>query len=199
MTHAGVYSVVVSTDRPDMRLSDAERELVVAQLNTAVSEGRLTLAEFEERVDGVLRSRTFAEIEPFVGDLPQRGPIAAPEQLEIRNQSSSLKRVGRWTVPRRLLISTRAGSVKLDFTDAVFVGSVVDIRLESRASSIELIVPRGATADIESIAPHSSSLQQRVPSTYDAPGGGVSFRISGEVRSSSVRVRHQRRFWRWRW
>jgi hypothetical protein len=199
MTHVEVYSVVVSTDRPDMRLSDAERELVVAQLNAAVSEGRLTLAEFEERVDGVLRSRTFGEIEPYVGDLPHKGPIAGPEQLEIRNQSSSLKRQGRWTVPRRLLISTRAGSVRLDFTDAVFTGSVVEIRLDARSSSVDLVVPRGATADIESIAPHSSSLKQRVPSTHDAAGPGVAFRISGEVRSSSVRVRHQRRFWRWRW
>src|SRR5689334_5923244 len=105
MTHVEVYSVVVSTDRPDMRISDAERELVVAQLNAAVAEGRLTLDEFEERVDGVLRSRTFGEIEPFVGDLPQRGPVSVPDQLEIRNRASNLKRQGRWTVPRRLLIS----------------------------------------------------------------------------------------------
>lgn len=194
-----VYSVVVSTDRPDMRLSDAERELVVAQLNAAVAEGRLTLAEFEERVDGVLRSRTFGEIEPYVGDLPQKGPIAVPEQIEIRNRSSSLKRQGRWTVPRRLLISTRAGSVKLDFTEAVFAGPVVEIQLEARSSSIDLVLPRGATADIDNIAPRASSLKQRVPSTYDAPGQGVVFRINGEVQSSSVRVRYQRRFWRWRW
>ncbi|GAA3280567.1 MULTISPECIES: DUF1707 SHOCT-like domain-containing protein [Dactylosporangium] len=189
----------MSMDRPDMRISDAERELVVAQLNAAVAEGRLTLAEFEERVDGVLRSRTYGEVEPYVGDLPQSGPVAAPEQLEIRNQSSSLKRVGRWTVPRRLLISTRAGSVKLDFTDAQFTTQLVEVRLEARSSSIDLVLPRGATADIDSIAPHASSLKQKVPAAYDAPGSGVVFRISGEVRSSSVRVRYQRRFWRWRW
>jgi hypothetical protein len=182
-----------------MRISDAERELVVAQLNAAVAEGRLTLSEFEERVDGVLRSRTYGEIEPYVGDLPQKGPMSVPEQLEIRNQSSNLKRQGRWTVPRRLLISTRAGSVKLDFTEAIFTGPVVEIRLEARSSSIDLVLPRGATADIDSIAPHASSLKQKVPAVYDAIGQGVTFKINGEVRSSSVRVRYQRRFWRWRW
>ncbi|WP_344610923.1 DUF1707 domain-containing protein [Dactylosporangium salmoneum] len=190
----------MSTDRPDMRISDAERELVVAQLNTAVSEGRLTLAEFEERVDGVLRSRTYGEIEPYVGDLPQKGPMTVPEQIEIRNQASSLKRQGRWTVPRRVLITTRAGNVKLDFTEAVFTSQSVQVQLEARSSSIELVLPRGATADIDSIAPRASSLKQKVPAAYDAaPGQGVVFRISGEVRSSSVRVRYQRRFWRWRW
>src|SRR3954452_5184041 len=108
-----------------MRISDAEREHVVAQLNAAVAEGRLTLAEFEERIDGVLRSRTFGEIEPYVGDLPQKSPLAVPEQMEIRNQSSNLKRQGRWTVPRRLLINSRSGSIKLDFTEAIFATTVV--------------------------------------------------------------------------
>jgi hypothetical protein len=182
-----------------MRISDAEREHVVAQLNAAVSEGRLTLAEFEERVDGVLRSRTFGEIEPYVGDLPQKGSIAAPEQVEIRNRSSNLKRVGRWTVPRRLFISSRSGKVKLDFTEAQFTTQLVEVRLEARSSTIELVLPLGATADIDSIAPQSSSLRQRVPAAYDAPGSGIVFRIGGEVRSSNVRVRYQRRFLRWRW
>ncbi|MFD0583487.1 DUF1707 SHOCT-like domain-containing protein [Dactylosporangium darangshiense] len=182
-----------------MRISDAERELVVAQLNAAVAEGRLTLSEFEERVDGVLRSRTFGEIEPYVGDLPQKGPIAVPDQLEIRNHSSNLKRQGRWSVPRRLLISTRAGSVKLDFTEAVFTTQLVQIQLEARSSSIDLVLPRGATADIDSIAPHASSLRQKVPAAYDTGAQGITFKINGEVRSSSVRVRYQRRFWRWRW
>src|SRR2546423_7838572 len=38
----------------DLRMSDADRERVVGWLKSAVSEGRLTLGEFEERVDGVL-------------------------------------------------------------------------------------------------------------------------------------------------
>lgn len=189
-----VYSVVVSTDHRDMRISDAERERVVAQLNTAVSEGRLTLAEFEERVDGVLRSRTFGEIEPYVIDLPVQS-IKAPEAVEIRNRASSLKRQGRWTVPRRLSITTRSGSVKLDFTEAIFGTAIVDVVLEAQSSSVELILPAGATADIDRIDAHASTVKSRA----EPSGQGVTFRIGGEVRSSSVKVRYQRRFWRWRW
>jgi len=196
MAQVPVYSVVVSTDRPDMRISDAERERVVAQLNAAVTEGRLTLAEFEERVYGVLRSRTMGEIEPYVGDLPQKA--AGPERLEIRNQASNLKRQGRWSVPRRLLIETRAGSIKLDFTEAAFTTTEVEIELQAKSSSIDLVLPAGATADVDRIESRSSNLRAKVPAVYDTTGGIV-FRISGAVRSSNVRVRYQRRFWRWRW
>jgi uncharacterized protein DUF1707 len=194
MGSGAVYSVVVSTDHRGMRISDAERERVVAQLNTAVSEGRLTLAEFEERVDGVLRSRTYGEIEPYVMDLPVQ-QFKAPESVEIRNRSSSLKRQGRWTVPRRLSITTRAGSVKLDFTEAIFGSTFVDVVLEAQSSSVELILPAGSTADLDSIDAHASTVKSRV----EPSGQGVTFRISGEVKSSSVKVRYQRRFWRWRW
>jgi hypothetical protein len=182
-----------------MRISDAERERVVAQLNEAVTEGRLTLSEFEERVDGVLRSRTFGEIEPYVGDLPQKASATLPEQLEIRNRMSSLKRQGRWSVPRRLILSTSSGSVKLDFTEAVFAGREVEVRLAARSSSIELVLPLGATADIDEIDNHASSMKAKVPAVYDDQGQGIVFRIGGEVRHSNVRVRYQRRFWRWRW
>ncbi|MFB9181435.1 DUF1707 domain-containing protein [Dactylosporangium sucinum] len=189
----------MSSERPDMRISDAERERVVAQLNTAVAEGRLTLSEFEERVDGVLRSRTFGEIEPFVGDLPVRTPASAPDLLPIRNRSSSLKRQGRWTVPRRISISTRAGAVKLDFTEAVFLQREVQIDIEARSSAVDLVLPAGATADVDQIDNHASTVKTKVPAVYDAGGEGVVFRINGELRSSSVRVRYQRRFWWWRW
>ncbi|MDG6101320.1 DUF1707 domain-containing protein [Dactylosporangium aurantiacum] len=184
----------MSTDHRGMRISDAERERVVAQLNTAVSEGRLTLAEFEERVDGVLRSRTYGDIEPYVMDLPVE-QVKAPEAVEIRNRSSSLKRQGRWTVPRRLTITTQSGSVKLDFTEAIFGTPVVDIELDATSSSVELVLPAGAVADVDSIDTHASTVRSRI----EPSGGGVHFRISGEVSSSSVKVRYQRRFWRWRW
>ncbi|UWZ36722.1 DUF1707 domain-containing protein [Dactylosporangium roseum] len=189
----------MSSERPDMRLSDAERETVVAQLNAAVAEGRLTLAEFEERVDGVLRSRTHGELEPYVGDLPVQSSARVPDVLPIRSRASSLKRKGRWTVPRRLSIETRSGSVKLDFTEAVFTHNEVEVQIQAKASSIDLVLPRGGSADVDGLDNHSSSVRLKVPAAYDTHGFGVVLRINGELRSSSVCVRYQRRFWWWRW
>jgi hypothetical protein len=186
----------------DMRISDAEREQIVARLNTAVSEGRLTLAEFEERVDGVLRSRTYGEVEVFVADLPAGGVptmLTSRDVVELRNHASSMKRTGRWSVPRRLVLVGKAGSVKLNFVDAMIGHQVIDIELDVVASSTELVLPAGATADLDDLEQIASSATSHVPASYDAFPSGFRFRVTGKMRASSLKVRYERRFWRWRW
>ncbi|MFF5227047.1 DUF1707 and DUF4190 domain-containing protein [Dactylosporangium sp. NPDC000521] len=58
-----------------IRVSDADRESVVAHLTAAVAEGRLTLEEFSERSQLAYASRTWGELAHLVGDLPAP-PIA---------------------------------------------------------------------------------------------------------------------------
>lgn len=53
-----------------IRVSDAERESVVAHLSAAVAEGRLTLDEFSERSQLAYASRTWGELAHLVNDLP---------------------------------------------------------------------------------------------------------------------------------
>jgi len=184
-----------------MRISDAEREQVVSRLNSAVSEGRLTLAEFEERVDGVLRARTYGELEPFTADLPSGAPAMGPARdvLEVRNQASSVKRIGRWAVPRRLVVVSRAGSIKLNFVDAAISQQDVAVDLDVAASSVELVLPAGATAIIDDVEQVASSAKSNVPSSYEAFGSGFRFAVTGRLRASSLKVRYERKFWRWRW
>lgn len=184
-------------------MADADRERVVARLQVAVGEGRLTLDEFEQRIGGVLAARTFGEVEPYVADLPDvPTPAAATprEYAELRATASDLKRRGQWVVPRQLSVYNKAGSVKLDFTDAVIPHRVVDIELDSMAGSTTLVVPRGAsvtTEDVEMIA--SSSTIRKVPMGPSLDGTGVHFVVRGRQKASSLNVRYQRRFWRWRW
>ncbi|MET7420992.1 DUF1707 and DUF4190 domain-containing protein [Dactylosporangium sp. NPDC005555] len=58
-----------------IRVSDADRESVVAHLSAAVAEGRLTLEEFSERAQLAYASRVWGELAHLVGDLPAP-PIA---------------------------------------------------------------------------------------------------------------------------
>jgi hypothetical protein len=55
----------------DMRASDAEREATVAVLTQAVGEGRITMAEFEERSQGAYAATTKRELDGLIDDLPR--------------------------------------------------------------------------------------------------------------------------------
>jgi hypothetical protein len=55
---------------PSVRVSDAEREAVVARLQAALTEGRLELQEFEERSAAAYAAKTEAELVPLTSDLP---------------------------------------------------------------------------------------------------------------------------------
>ena len=56
--------------RPELRMSDSDREGVLARLSAALADGRLTLTEFEERVGnvaaGALPGFFLEEIAPLV-------------------------------------------------------------------------------------------------------------------------------------
>jgi hypothetical protein len=66
-----------------MRAADWDREQTVEVLRQAYAEGRLELAELNQRTDTAFRARTFGELRGLIGDLPRSGPAASlpPEQL----------------------------------------------------------------------------------------------------------------------
>jgi len=58
----------------ELLASDAEREHVTNVLQRGVAEGRLSLDDFELRLDRALRAQTFGELAPLIRDLPPRSP-----------------------------------------------------------------------------------------------------------------------------
>jgi hypothetical protein len=187
----------------DMLMSDADRERVVARLQSAVSEGRITLSEFQDRVDGVLKARRYGEIEPYLDGLPvhpgQGFPAAVQPVAEVRTVASSLKRNGTWPVPQRLLVHSKAGSVKLDFTEATIGSPVVEVVLDVYAASTTLVLPADATADVDSVQLVAGSLKASGVPRHHESAGGVHFVVTGTSRAGSVKVRHKRHFLWWHW
>lgn len=57
-----------------VRASDAEREQVVSELREAMSEGRLSLSEGEERIAGAYAVTYRDELPAFTADLPHSEP-----------------------------------------------------------------------------------------------------------------------------
>lgn len=64
-----------------MRVGDADREAVASRLREHYAHGRLTLEEFQERLDATFAARTDLDLNRITSDLPHTaaypGPLAA--------------------------------------------------------------------------------------------------------------------------
>jgi hypothetical protein len=65
--------------RDRMRAGDADRERVAEQLRSAHAEGRLDLAEYDERVQQAWAARTYGELDRVTADLPHLRPAPVPD------------------------------------------------------------------------------------------------------------------------
>ncbi|WP_345499975.1 DUF1707 domain-containing protein [Nocardia callitridis] len=72
----------------NLRASDADREKFIEQLRLAMGEGRLTVDEFDDRVQRIYASKTRAGMQLLVADLPAQR-VSRPE---------TDRRVPQWVV-----------------------------------------------------------------------------------------------------
>lgn len=179
----------------DLRVSDAEREHVGQLLQRAVGQGRLTVAEFGERMDIAMAARTRGELNAVLLDLPGFTLARPPTQdvLELSHHLGDLSRRGPWSVPSRVRLVGHFGSSLLDFTEAVFSGPTVTLELVKTAGSTTVIVPEGATVNTDELRVTAGSVKDSTVRRI-APGP-VHFVITGRALMGEVRIRHPRR-WR---
>lgn len=178
---------------PALRVSDADRNGTLRRLHNAVALGLIDIGEFEERSAQVSAARMHADLEILVDDLPGPGAIvtSAADRVELRGWMGSLKRHGEWTVPTRLALVRRMGSVALDLTNARFAGPVVVIELDMVRGSVDLRLPPGASASIDDVTVYAGSARDR---RKDAPAeGSPHVVLTGRVVMGSVTVRGPKR------
>src|SRR5437763_6565007 len=142
-----------------LRVSDADRNGTLRRLHNAVALGLIDIGEFEERSTQLSYARMRSELDSLVGDLPGPGAIvtSAADRVELRGWAGSLKRHGEWTVPTRLALVRRMGSVELDLTRARFAGPVVVIELDLVRGSVDIRLPDGASASIDEVTVYGGS------------------------------------------
>ena len=61
-----------------VRIGDAEREKAATSLREHYASGRLTLDEFQQRLDAVFAAKTDTDLARVTADLPHADPYAAP-------------------------------------------------------------------------------------------------------------------------
>jgi hypothetical protein len=172
-----------------LRLSDAERQLVLSRLAEAMSQGRITMEEFELRTGVAVHARTAAELDGVVADLPP-DPFVA-DVVELRGTLGSVRRRGRWAVPRTLRLHRRMGSAELDFTEAEIPHPTVTIDLDVIGGSVELRLPCAASASLDRVLVTLGSAEDH---RKNPPVRGIPhFEVVGTLRGGSLEVRGPRR------
>lgn len=174
----------------DLGASDAERDHVIDLLQRAVGQGMLDLDEFSERTDAVLAARTRSEVNAVLFDLPDLvpdEPASAVDVLVLRSMLSEVTRSGRWRVPARLLVTSRLGVTRLDFTDAVLADPHVTIELAITGGIVELRVPRRATAWTANVRVTGGRVTDRRRPPADR-AGEPKFELRGRVLAGEVRI-----------
>ena len=64
--------------RAGLRVSDAERDAVAAELAEHLQDGRLDAAEFDERVGQAVTAKTRGDLDGLLADLPRPDPVPPP-------------------------------------------------------------------------------------------------------------------------
>jgi hypothetical protein len=162
----------------DARAADADREAVAERLRIAAGDGRIDLAELDERLGRAYASRTYRELQVLVADLPAR---SAP----------ALKQSGQWTVPRRIVAETTSGNIKIDFTEASCAHREVAVEAVGRTGWIRLVLPEGWAARVDPSSTNTSHIRNKAAETPDP--GAPTVVVTGHPVFGYVTVRQRRR------
>ena len=143
------------SDRPELRVSDADRETAVARLRTAVGEGRLTLEELAERVELADAARTHGDLAALTADLPVSAPASAAVERRARGWIVAVMggaaRKGRWRPPARTNVLTLMGGAELDLREAELAEDIV-ITAVALMGGIGITVPEGVSVELTGFA-----------------------------------------------
>ncbi len=189
----GERSAVKRSPGDDLRASDAEREYVIDLLQRAVGQGMLDLDEFGQRTDVALAARTRTELNRVLLDLPIPDQPLRPDTgdvLVLRSTLSEVTRRGNWRVPARLIVISRFGSTKLDFTEAEFTSQQVSVELAVTGGSVHLLVPPTSAVLTTAVATIGGQIVDQRPTA--AGMGTPTFVLTGRVRAGEVRIRRPR-------
>jgi Domain of unknown function (DUF1707) len=150
----------------NLRASDADREKVATVLSTAYAEGRITREEHDERLDAVMRAKTFDDLVPITDDLvplpvstpmsvpaaPVADPAVAGFTIDTTRESGTdqmiaifggASRKGRWRMPKQSTALALFGGVEIDLTEATFEGTELEISGFWCFGGMEIKAPAG--------------------------------------------------------
>lgn len=153
------------------------REIAINTLIAHFADDRLSVEEFESRLDLAHRALTAAELEALVADLPaihpDGPPTVAPRSVpaaattpptptvprdEVRQSQTlvaimgGVERKGHWTPARRTYVVAMMGGAVLDLREARLAEGDTEIVIFTMWGGVEVIVAPGMKVDASGIA-----------------------------------------------
>jgi len=188
--------LTASTRGVEPRAGDAEREQVAEKLRVAAGDGRVDLAELEERLERAYRAKTYSELDALLADLPDKRPTGAlaasgSETMLLKTHGSTVKQNGRWTVPRKIVAECGLPNIVIDFTEASCAHLDVTVEASCGLGNIRLIVPRGWTVRIDGSSTNTSHISNKADAPTDPAAPTLT--LIGHPRSGYIRIRQPRR------
>jgi hypothetical protein len=145
---------VITMDDPSLRVSDADREHAVAALREHLLAGRLTLAEFSERVEAALTARVGAELARVQEDLPAVVPAAGSRRKPARFTAALFGRAvrrGRLRLRGRAVAASVFGDLDFDLREATIDHRETAVTVLAAFGNADVYVPEGVNVDVGGI------------------------------------------------
>lgn len=204
-----------SGSRPPLQ---QRREEIIAALSRRFAGDELSLDDFEQRLDGVVRAGSLEELEAVVSDLPAVGRAsdglatppawagATPADRARRQYVIAVMggntRAGSWVPARKILSYAFWGGAELDFREAQLQPGLTEIIAIGIMGGVDIIVPPEVGVEVGGFAlmggldhvhhaPPADPSAPRIKVTGFALMGGVevSVRYPGESAGQARRRR----------
>jgi Domain of unknown function (DUF1707)/Cell wall-active antibiotics response 4TMS YvqF len=186
-----------------LRASDADREEAAAVLNSALAEGRLTVAEHSERLDAIYEAKTHAEIAPLVDDLPAKGSaVARAPRTDVEPASGRSQKIiaifggasrkGKWHASPKINTVTIFGGAELDFRDAQLPAQEITVNCTCIFGGVDITVPpemKIVESGIAIFGGRDISSNEAEAASPDAPV----LRLTGLTLFGGVSAKHKQR------
>lgn len=190
-------------DESELRASDADRDAVIRELGEHAGDGRLTLAEHEERIEQAMEAKTRGQLDRLLSDLPDTTG-APPERRRkvsrwILSVMGGTDRTGRWRVAEEVNAITVMGGCEIDLRNAELDSDDVTITAISIMGGTDIFVPDSVDLEVTGFSlmggrsekgstrrPRPGAPRVRVRS-FNLMGGGDIYRLPDETRDLSPR------------
>jgi hypothetical protein len=190
-------------DPSGLRISDSDRHKVAEVLREAAGDGRIDLAELDERLEAAYSAKTYGELVPITADLPAHagshpapaltgGPVGRSHPSSVAVMSET-KRQGSWLVGDTHSAFALMGSVTLDLREAQFAGHEVVITASAIMAEVKVVVNAETAVIVDGVAIMGEFKEQRPKTDPRLTPQSPVVRVKGLALMGTVNVQRRAR------